>query len=96
MGVGAAGGIVAYRKATHAVNGVRERTFRENLSKVAQTASSVATSARYLANLASDEQDATVVDIRPASGPRSTRVVAPDIRPVAAPVDEALPRGARR
>ena len=59
MGVGAAGGIVVYRKGTNAVNGVRERTFRENLSRVAQGASSVAASARYLANVVSDEPTAT-------------------------------------
>ena len=95
MGVGAAGGIVAYRKATHAVNGVRERTFRENLSRVAQTASSVAASARYLSNLTADHQDGTVVDIRPGPGSGNTRVVAPDIRPVPATGSQAPPHSAR-
>ncbi len=67
VGVGAAGGIVAYRKGTQAVNGVRERSFRENLTKVARTASNVAASARYLAALSADEeQQAGVVDIRTA------------------------------
>lgn len=84
MGVGAAGGIVAYRKATNAVNGVRERSLRENLSKVAQTASSVAASARYVANLTSADGDPSVVDIRPGSTVRNPRSAppAPDIRPV--------------
>jgi hypothetical protein len=68
MGVGAAGGIVVYRKTTQTVAGVRERTLRENLTRVAQTASSVAASARYLASLSSQQQEeATVVDIRQAS-----------------------------
>ncbi|GEM_PF-2666139 len=82
MGVGAAGGIVVYRKGTNAVNGVRERTFRENLSRVAQGASSVAASARYLANVVSDEPDGNVVDIRKvARSDRPKAPAAPDIRP---------------
>lgn len=66
MGVGAAGGIVVYRKTTRTITGVRERTLRENLGRVARTASNVAASARYLAALSSDEGSATVVDIRQA------------------------------
>lgn len=70
MGVGAAGGIVVYRKTTQTITGVRERTFRENLGRVARTASNVAASARYLAALSSDEAPATVVDIRQAPAAR--------------------------
>jgi len=70
MGVGAAGGIVAYRKTTRTVQGVRQRSFRENLSKVARSASNVAASARYLAALSADEQTAEVVDIRQAPAAR--------------------------
>jgi hypothetical protein len=66
VGVGAAGGIVAYRKGTQAVTGVRERSLRENLTKVARTASNVAASARYLAALSSEEEQSNVVDIRKA------------------------------
>jgi len=70
IGVGAAGGIVAYRKANETINGVRERTLRENLTKVARTASNVAASARYLAALTAEDKDADVVDIRPVPAPR--------------------------
>ncbi len=70
MGVGAAGGIVAYRKTTQTVQDVRQRSFRENLSKVARTATNVAASARYLAALSADEQTAEVVDIRQAPAAR--------------------------
>lgn len=71
IGVGAAGGIVAYRKANETLTGVRERSLRENLTKVARTASNVAASARYLAALSADEQPpAGVVDIRQAPAAR--------------------------
>jgi hypothetical protein len=70
VGVGAAGGIFAYRKANETISGVRERTLRENLTKVARTASNVAASARYLAALTADDKDADVVDIRPVPAPR--------------------------
>ena len=70
MGVGAAGCIVAYRKTTQTVQDVRQRSFRENLSKVARTATNVAASARYLAALSADEQTAEVVDIRQAPAAR--------------------------
>ena len=71
IGVGAAGGIVAYRKANETISGVRERTLRENLTKVARTASNVAASARYLAALSADDQPpAGVVDIRQAPAAR--------------------------
>ncbi len=70
IGVGAAGGIVAYRKTTQTVQDVRQRSFRENLSKVARTATNVAASARYLAALSADEQTAEVVDIRRAPAAR--------------------------
>lgn len=71
IGVGAAGGIVAYRKANETLTGVRERSLRENLTKVARTASNVAASARYLAALSADDQPpAGVVDIRQAPAAR--------------------------
>jgi hypothetical protein len=65
--VGAAGGIYAYRKTTQTIDGVRERSLRENLTRVARHASNVAASARYLAALNSEDQNANVVDIRRAS-----------------------------
>ncbi len=67
VGVGAAGGIYAYRKTTQTIDGVRERSLRENLTRVARHASNVAASARYLAALNSEDQNANVVDIRRAS-----------------------------
>ena len=70
MGVGAAGGIYVYRKTTQTIEGVRERTFRENLTRVAKHASNVAASARYLAALNADDEKAEVVDIRSASARR--------------------------
>ena len=70
LGVGAAGGIYAYRKSTQTINGVRERTLRENLTRVARTASNVAASARYLASMSSDEQPSNVVDITQAPAAR--------------------------
>jgi len=63
-GVGAAGGIYAYRKATRAVDDVRGRTFRENVSAVARAASNVAASARYLASLSGEGAAGEVVDLR--------------------------------
>ncbi|MEZ5186286.1 MAG: hypothetical protein R2720_11110 [Candidatus Nanopelagicales bacterium] len=71
VGVGAAGGIVVYRKATQTIEGVRERTLRENLTKVARTASNVAASARYLAALSAEDSQEGVVDIRRASSSRA-------------------------
>lgn len=70
VGVGAAGGIYVYRKTTKTIDDVRERTFRENLTRVARHASNVAASARYLAALNTEEPQATVVDIRKASASR--------------------------
>lgn len=71
VGVGAAGGIYVYRKTTQTIEGVRERTVRENLTRIAKHASNVAASARYLAALnGDDEQPEGVVDIRKASGGR--------------------------
>lgn len=70
VGVGAVGGIYAYRKSTQTINGARERTLRENLTKVARTASNVAASARYLASLSSDAPPSNVVDIRQAPAAR--------------------------
>lgn len=64
VGVGAAGGIVVYRKTTRAVDEVRDRTFRENLSRVARTASNVAASARYLAALSAQDRRDDVIDLR--------------------------------
>jgi hypothetical protein len=100
MGVGAAGGIFAYRKATDAVNGVRERSLRENLGKVAQGASTVASSARYLANLTTPETDAEVIDIRPTqertgSKPIRATPISPVIRPEPLS-DHRRPRSARQ
>ena len=71
VGVGAAGGIYVYRKTTQTIEGARQRTVRENLTRVAKHASNVAASARYLAALnGDDEQPEGVVDIRKASGSR--------------------------
>ncbi len=71
MGVGAAGGVYVYRKTTQTIEGVKGRTVRENLTRVAKQASNVAASARYLASLnAEEEQQATVVDIRQAPAAR--------------------------
>jgi hypothetical protein len=64
VGVGAAGGIMVYRKTTRAVDEVRDRTFRENLSLVARTASNVAASARYLAALSTQDRRDDVIDLR--------------------------------
>jgi hypothetical protein len=69
-GLGAAGGIYVYRATSRTLEGVRERTVRENLTKVARTASKVAASARYLAALSSEEESATVIDIRQAPAAR--------------------------
>ena len=69
-GVGAAGGIYVYRATSRTIEGARERSLRENLTKVARTASNVAASARYLAALSSEEESATVVDIRRAPAAR--------------------------
>ena len=70
VGVGAAGGIYAYRKTTQTYNAARERSWRENLSTVAKHASNVAASARYLSQLnAADEQPA-VVELRAVPGGR--------------------------
>lgn len=65
VGVGAAGGIYAYRKTTRAIEEVRGRTFRENMHSIARTASSVAASARYLA--ATSGRDETAAEL--PSGP---------------------------
>lgn len=71
VGVGAASGIYVYRKTTQTIEGVRERTVRENLTRIAKHASNVAASARYLAALnADEEQPEGVVDIRKAAGGR--------------------------
>ena len=70
VGVGAAGGIYVYRKTTQTIEGVRERTLRENLTRVARHATNVAASARYLAALNSEDDKAEVVDIRSAARAR--------------------------
>ena len=70
IGVGAAGGIYAYRKTTRTIDDVRERSLRENLTRVAKHASNIAVSARYLAALTGEDQEGTVVDIRKAGGQR--------------------------
>jgi hypothetical protein len=70
VGVGAAGGIYAYRKTTQTLDGVRQRSLRENLTRVAKHASNVAASARYLATLNADDEPAGVVDIRAAGAAR--------------------------
>jgi len=70
VGVGAVGGIYAYRKTTQTIEGVRERSVRENLTRVAKHASNIAASARYLAALNADEDKAEVVDIRSAARAR--------------------------
>ena len=70
VGVGAVGGIYAYRKTTQTIEGVRERSVRENLTRVAKHASNIAASARSQAALNADEDKAEVVDIRSAARAR--------------------------